>query len=149
METTNRVLGGIPRLIEPGTKYFINASLDHCREFKIRHYNLLYNIGMFVGLVVTVGTILYVKYKTKNDKVYQEQLRLEKEDYIKNRVNFAHNLQRLRIDQGNKGSFHSQQLITNLPFPYQESPMQAYMRQCENDLHQVENNPINNTKRFL
>ena len=87
METTNRVLGGIPRLIEPGTKYFINASLDHCREFKIRHYNILYNIGMFVGLVVTVGTILYVKYKTKNDKVYQEQLRLEKEDYIKNRVN--------------------------------------------------------------
>ena len=148
METTNRVLGGIPRLIEPGTKYFINASLDHCREFKIRHYNLLYNIGMFIGLVFTVGTILYIKYKTKNDKIYQEQLRIEKEQYIKDRVNFAHNLQRLRADQGNKGGFHSQQLITSLPVPFQESPMQAYMRQCENDLNQISQN-TNNTKRFL
>jgi len=150
METTNRVLGGIPRLIEPGTKYFINASLDHCREFKIRHYNLLYNIGLLVGLVLVVGTILYIKYKNKNDKLYQEQLRQEKEEYIKNRVNFAHNLQRLRIDQGSKGGFHSQQLITSLPLPYQESPMQAYMRQCDNDLRQLDNtNNNNNTKRFL
>ena len=148
METTNRVLGGIPRLIEPGTKYFINASLDHCREFKIRHYNLLYNVGMFAGLVITVGTILYLKYKTKNDKLYQQQLRIEKEEYIKNRVNFAHDLQRLRIDQGSKGNFHSQQLITNLPFPYRESPMQSYMRQCDKDLNQI-NNTANNTKRFL
>ena len=148
METTNRVLGGLPRLIEPGTKYFINASLDHCREFKVKHYNLLYNIGMFLGLVLTVSTVLYFKYKTKNDKIYQEQLRIEKEEYIKNRVNFAHNLQRLNLDQRNKGNFHSQQLITSLPLPFQESPMQAYMRQCDNDLNSISEN-MNSNKRFL
>ena len=148
METSNRLLGGIPRLIEPGAKYFINASLDQCREFKVRHYNFLYNVGMFIGLVIFVGSILYIKYTKKNDKIYQEKLRIEKEEYIKNKVNFAHNLQRLRVDQENKGAFHSQQLITSLPLPFQESPMQAYMRQCENDLNEIQNN-TNNAKRFL
>lgn len=148
METSNRLLGGIPRLIEPGAKYFINASLDQCREFKVRHYNFLYNVGMFIGLVLFVGSILYIKYTKKNDKIYQEKLRIEKEEYIKNKVNFAHNLQRLRVDQESKGAFHSQQLITSLPLPFQESPMQVYMRQCENDLNEIQNN-TNNAKRFL
>ena len=148
IESSYRVLGGIPRLIEPGAKYFLNASLDQCREFKVRHYNFLYNVGMFCGLVGVVGTILFIKYRTKNDKIYQEKLRIEKEDYIKNTVNFAHNLQRLRVDQANKGAFHSQQLITSLPLPFQESPMQAYMKQCDKDLSVIENQ-TNNTKRFL
>ena len=103
---------------------------------------------MFIGLVIFVGSILYIKYTKKNDKIYQEKLRIEKEEYIKNKVNFAHNLQRLRVDQENKGAFHSQQLITSLPLPFQESPMQAYMRQCENDLNEIQNN-TNNAKRFL
>tara|TARA_B100000900_G_C20599310_1_gene724842 strand:- start:2854 stop:3300 length:447 start_codon:yes stop_codon:yes gene_type:complete len=148
MEPKNQILGGIPRLIEPGAKYFISASLDKCREFKLRHYNFLYNFGMFVGLVSVVSSILYFKYKRKNDKLYQEQLRIEKEEYIKNRVNFAHNLQRIQMDQVNKGALSAQQLITSLPLPYHESPMQAYMRQCENDLS-TEADRTNLTKRFL
>ena len=34
-----------PRLIEPGMKYFINASLEQCHQFKSKHYNFLYNLG--------------------------------------------------------------------------------------------------------
>jgi len=62
-----------PRLIEPGMKYFINASLEQCHQFKSKHYNFLYNLGLFIAFISIISIVLYYKYKIKNNKQLQEE----------------------------------------------------------------------------
>ncbi len=146
----NNFLGTIPRLIEPGTKYFINATLDQCKEFKTRHYNMLYNMAMFVGLVTVIGGILYIMYNRKNNKQLQDYLKREKREYIMNKMHMAHNIQRLNMEKSRNGMmYHPDQLITHLPFP--DSPMQEYLKNLQSDTkRQQDQQPaINGTKRFL
>ena len=37
-----------PLLIEPGVKYFLNETLNKCREYKLEYYNTLYNISLAI-----------------------------------------------------------------------------------------------------
>ena len=52
-------------LIEPGMKYFINQTLIKCKELKDRNRNLIYNISLFIGLIVVIGLFLYYRHKNK------------------------------------------------------------------------------------
>jgi len=52
-------------LVEPGVKYFLKESLKQCNEIKKQYYNLYFNIGEFLFIVILVGSILWFKYKGK------------------------------------------------------------------------------------
>lgn len=54
-----------PRLTEPGVKYFLNETLKQCHQFKEKHHNMLFNVGMLVGFFVILGILLLYKYKGK------------------------------------------------------------------------------------
>ena len=85
METINNIR---PRLIEPGVRYFLSASLEQCHVIKTKHYNFLYNLGLLLTFSTIVGITLYLKYKRKNDKQLQEQIKVQERDYILNKLRF-------------------------------------------------------------
>ena len=69
-------------LIEPGVKSFLKLSLQNCRQFKERHYNTIFNVCVFIGFVAVVGTILFVKYKTRPNPDEVERRRQEQREYV-------------------------------------------------------------------
>lgn len=69
-------------LIEPGVKSFLKLSLQNCRQVKERYYNTIFNVCVFIGLVGVVGTILFVKYKTKPTADEVDRRRQEQREYV-------------------------------------------------------------------
>jgi hypothetical protein len=69
-------------LIEPGVKSFLKLSLQNCRQFKERHYNTIFNACVLVGFIGVVGTILFVKYKTKPTPDEVDRRRQEQREYV-------------------------------------------------------------------
>jgi len=75
-----------PSLIEPGVKYFLNGTLQQCHTFKVKHHNLMINIGIFIGFVVVLGGLLLYKYKgkmTDSEKRYKDEI---KKQYILDKI---------------------------------------------------------------
>jgi hypothetical protein len=94
-----------PMLTEPGVKYFLNATLKQCNEFRSKYNNILVNIGLFIGFMIILGFILLYKYKgrlTPHEKAKQDR---QKQEYI---------LSRIKQLQETKRRAH-QELITGLP----------------------------------
>jgi len=94
-----------PMLTEPGVKYFLNATLKQCNEFRNKYNNVLMNIGLLISFLIVLGLILLYKYKgrlTPSEKARQDR---EKQEYI---------LTRIKQLQENKRRAH-QELITGLP----------------------------------
>lgn len=94
-----------PSLIEPGIKYFLNQTLKQCREFKIKHNNLIFNICLSIGFFFILGIILLFKYKGKLTPLEKEMQKREKQQYI---------LSKIQNFQESKQAAH-QELITGLP----------------------------------
>lgn len=76
----------VPTLIEPGVKYFLNQTLNQCHSFKVKHQNLMINIGIFIGFVVVLGAFLLYKYKGKLTIEEQKQQDEIKKQYILNKI---------------------------------------------------------------
>jgi hypothetical protein len=117
-------------LIEPGVKSFLKLSLQNCRQFKERHYNTIFNMCVFVGFIGVVGTILFVKYKTKPTPDEVEERRQQQREYVLSRLKLvnaknylaAKNASYQSIGSGpvsdtGSGSIYgsSSQMITGLP----------------------------------
>jgi|TARA_B100001093_G_C26646240_1_gene935426 hypothetical protein len=94
-----------PLLTEPGTKYFLNASLNKCNEIKNKYYNTVFNISIFVFLLSLIGMVLFFKYKGRLSKHEQEIKENQKREYIMSKIK---NYQDTRRKE-------QQQIITNLP----------------------------------
>jgi len=94
-----------PTLIEPGTKYFLNQSLKLTHEFRIKYYNKIINIALFIGFCAILGAILLYKYKGRLTPIEKEQKNKEKQQYV---------LQRIKKFQDAKRIAH-QELISGLP----------------------------------
>jgi large-conductance mechanosensitive channel len=94
-----------PSLIEPGIRYFFNNTLQTCHQFKVKYNNTIWNILLFIALMLFIGIALAHKYQ---GKLTPEQL-LEKEEekrsYIMSKIK---NYQQDKIRQ-------QQHLITGLP----------------------------------
>lgn len=75
-----------PVLTEPGVKYFLNETLKRCREFKNTYNNLLLNIGLFLGFLVFLGSLLLIKYKGKLTPSEKEMKNKEKQQYILTKI---------------------------------------------------------------
>jgi hypothetical protein len=94
-----------PRLIEPGTKYFLNETLKQCNVYKNNYYNLVINIGLFIGFLTILGLILLYKYKGRLTQIEKQNKDKEKQQYI---------LSKIKIFQEAKKVAH-QELISGLP----------------------------------
>jgi len=73
---------GPAALIEPGVKSFLKLSLQNCRQVKEQYYNTIFNTCTFVVFVVIVGTILFIKYKTKPTAEEIEERKQSQREYL-------------------------------------------------------------------
>ena len=94
-----------PILTEPGVKYFLHSTLKNCHQLRLQMHNYIFNVGLFLLLVIIVGTILLCKYKGKPTAVEKYQKDKEKHEYI---------LSKIQKFQLAKKQAH-QELITGLP----------------------------------
>ena len=94
-----------PTLIEPGTKYFLNQTLKQSHNYKIKFYNKMFNVGLFISFFIILGAILLYKYKGRLTPMEKENKNKEKQQYI---------LTRIKKFQDAKRIAH-QELITGLP----------------------------------
>jgi hypothetical protein len=64
-----------PQLIESSTRRYLNQILRKINEANNKHYNLFFNIYLFLGFTLFVSLILYFKYKHKqlNQDLKEEQ----------------------------------------------------------------------------
>lgn len=92
-------------LVEPGVKYFISCSLKQCREFKDKYVNIIFNISMFILLILIISGILIYKYKGKMTPIEMEIKNRKKQEYIVSK------LQQIAVIKKQT----SERLITDLP----------------------------------
>lgn len=69
-------------LIEPGVKSFLKLSLQNCRQVKEQYYNTVFNMCTFFIFVAIIGTILFIKYKTKPTPDEVERRRQSQREYV-------------------------------------------------------------------
>ena len=69
-------------LVEPGVKYFISCSLKQCRNFKNKYINIIFNISMFLILIIVVAGVLIYKYKGRLTPIEMEIKNRKKQEYI-------------------------------------------------------------------
>ena len=75
-----------PRLVEPGTRYFLGETLHQCAVFKKKYYNDMLNISIACIVISFFGLLLYYKYKgklTPSQKMLKDR---EKQHYILSRI---------------------------------------------------------------
>lgn len=87
-----------PRLIEPGVKYFLSASLEQCHILKNKYNIFLYNLGLFLAFSGIIGLTLYFKYKHKNNLKLQEENKRQQEEYIMNKLRFMQDYRKNQIN---------------------------------------------------
>ena len=98
-----------PKLIEPGVNYFFRGILKECNNYKQKNYNLFYNLTLFILFFLTLGTILYYRYK--GNKTSQEKYikNIKDKQYIMSKLVY-YNRANLENNQKIKNN-----MITNLP----------------------------------
>ena len=114
-------------LIEPGVKSFLKLSLQNCRQVKERYYNTVFNACIFLIFVAVIGTILFIKYKTKPSADEVEQQRQTQREYVLSQLKLVNAKNYLAaknasyqavgsgpVPRGNGGGEGSQ-MITGLP----------------------------------
>lgn len=87
-----------PRLIEPGVKYFLSASLEQCHILKNKYNNFLYNLGLFLAFSGIIGLTLYFKYKHKNNLKLQEDNKRQQQEYIMNKLRFMQDYRKNQVN---------------------------------------------------
>jgi hypothetical protein len=113
-------------LIEPGVKSFLKLSLQNCRQVKERYYNTVFNACIFLIFVAIIGTILFIKYKTKPSQDEVEHRRQTQREYVLSQLKLVNaknylaaknsSYQAIGSGPGNiDGSGSSSQMITGLP----------------------------------
>jgi hypothetical protein len=107
-----------PRLIEPGIKYYINASLEQCHLIKHKYYNFVYNLGLFISFTLLVCAILYYKYTIKHNTKLQLEKQKQESEYILNKLKFMQDYRNTQVST----------LVTDLPTWQNNPEVQFYNR---------------------
>lgn len=71
-----------PKLVENSIKNIVNTNLRYCHNMKLKYYNFIYNIFCFLLLTILIFSILYFKYKNKQDIKNEKEKKNRKRDYI-------------------------------------------------------------------
>jgi hypothetical protein len=75
-----------PTLTEPGVKYFLSSTLKECHKIRMKFHNYIFNIGMFLLLVIVIAIILFCKYKGKISPSERYKKEKEKQEYILSKI---------------------------------------------------------------
>ena len=94
-----------PRLVEPGMRSFIRATLKECHNFKNRHISLVYNVSLAAIFIVLCATILYFMYKGRLTPEQKEFKERKKQQYIMTKL--------MQLTEQKRRTNNS--MITNLP----------------------------------
>lgn len=94
-----------PTLTETNVKQYISNVLKNCKEYKIKYYNIVINIGLLVLFIVLLLGVLIYKYKGKLTPEEKKKKDNEKYMYILSKIKNFQDAKRLA----------HQQLITGLP----------------------------------
>ncbi len=94
-----------PKLIEPGTHYFLEETLKQCNLYKIKRSVLITNFSLFVGFLSMFGVFLLYKYKTKPSEEKIKESKKKQRYYIMEQIK---SVQEKKLKE-------SQELITNIP----------------------------------
>lgn len=71
-----------PKLVENKIKNIMNVNLKYCHDLKMKYYNFIFNMICFASITLTIFTILYFKYKKKQDP----EIARKKEDMKRNYI---------------------------------------------------------------
>tara|TARA_B110000003_G_scaffold275156_2_gene316973 strand:- start:87 stop:428 length:342 start_codon:yes stop_codon:yes gene_type:complete len=94
-----------PNLIEPGTRYFLGATLKQCRKFKEKYNFYFFNIIALFFLIGLLASIMIIMYKGKLTPLEKAQRSKEQKEYILSKIKGLQDIKRQK----------RQELITNLP----------------------------------
>lgn len=92
-------------LVEVGFKHHLIENLKNCKKIRQLYTNNIYNIGLFMCLVVFLLLFLFIKYKGRLTEEEIKRRNKVKEQYI---------LTRIKNYQDDRRK-NSQNLITGLP----------------------------------
>jgi len=72
----------VPRLTEPGVKYFLGETLKHCQKKKFEYNSHFINVALVVIFVTLLGSVLIMSHRDKKtpDDIARENE--EKQHYI-------------------------------------------------------------------
>jgi hypothetical protein len=96
-----------PRLIESNVRNYLSSSLGKCHEYKSKIYSWTFNIAVFLGLVIIIGSILYFRKKRDIPEYEKQEKMLREQNYILSKI------REFQMDQKRQTS-----MITDLPFTY-------------------------------
>jgi hypothetical protein len=94
-----------PYLIEPGTKYFLSATLKKSNIKRVKIKTFYFNITLLIIFIIVMVSFLTYKFKNKASKEEIEEKKRQKEIYILSKVRNV--IERKEKQQKN--------IITNLP----------------------------------
>ena len=103
-----------PKLVEPGVKYFFNATLNQCRIIKEKYYNFIFNVIMLILFILIVSSILYYNYKGRITKEERDIKLRQKQEYIISKLQFMQEIKK------------NNNLITELPIWNQNPEVEIY-----------------------
>ena len=96
-----------PKLIEPGTKYFLKETIKQHHKVNFDRYNILVNIFLFLFFALVVYSFLAFKKKEKLKKKPRKQNITEQQQII---LEILKKASSKKIEEN-----HSQSMITSLP----------------------------------
>lgn len=108
----------IPKLTEPGVKYWLSQNLKEYKQFKEKHFGYIYNFIILGILVLVVSGFLAYKYKGNITPEELAEKNKQKQEYIISK------LQQLALYKKQNDS----QMLTGLPLWGKHSEMDVYNR---------------------
>ena len=99
----NSVIG--PNLTEPGVKYFLRETLKQCHDKRANYYNIMWNCGFFLLLLILVGVIL--SYRKRHKLTPEEKKEKKERDH-------AHVMIKIKALREERKKINNE-IITNLP----------------------------------
>jgi|TARA_Y100000992_G_scaffold36234_2_gene20296 hypothetical protein len=92
-------------LVEPGMKYFMDATLKQCKANKNKYYTKLFNFICLIVFLFILGIFLFIRYKGKITPIQKQKKMDQQRHYILSKIKQFQNIK----------SQQRQELITNLP----------------------------------
>jgi len=76
-----------PSLVEPTIKVIMKQQLDVCNKDKFQKNSIILNIVIGMVIMAIIATILYIKYKGKQDVQLLKDKERKKKEYILSKIN--------------------------------------------------------------
>jgi hypothetical protein len=101
--------GELPQLIEPGIKYILYSTLQKCHNHRVKIYNWIFNLSIFLIFIITFSAALYYCYKKKPSPEEKYNKMVKDQNYILSKIRFYQN-EKLKQRENERTTN-----ITNLP----------------------------------